>query len=43
MRPWVLAETNYTHTKNHQYEVAVLAIRCDGAAQSASPVLHGRV
>ena len=24
MRPWVLAETNYTHTKNHQYEVAVL-------------------
>ena len=24
MRPWVLAETNYTHTKNHRYEVAVL-------------------
>jgi creatinine amidohydrolase len=24
MRSWVLAETNYTHTKNHQYEVAVL-------------------
>lgn len=24
MRPWVLAETNYTHTKQHQYEVAVL-------------------
>ena len=24
MRPWVLAETNYTHTKHHRYEVAVL-------------------
>ena len=24
MRPWVLAETNYTHTKQHRYEVAVL-------------------
>jgi len=24
MRPWVLAETNYAHTKEHQYEVAVL-------------------
>jgi creatinine amidohydrolase len=24
MRPWVLAETNYTHTRHHQYEVAVL-------------------
>jgi creatinine amidohydrolase len=26
MRPWVLAETNYTHTKQHQYEVAVLPL-----------------
>jgi len=26
MRPWVLAETNYTHTKNHRYEVAVLPL-----------------
>ena len=24
MRPWVLAETNYEHTKQHTYEVAVL-------------------
>jgi len=24
MRPWVLSETNYEHTKEHQYEVAVL-------------------
>lgn len=24
MRPWVLAETNYEHTKEHTYEVAVL-------------------
>ncbi len=24
MRPWVLAETNYEHTKQHNYEVAVL-------------------
>jgi creatinine amidohydrolase len=24
MRPWVLAETNYEHTKKHNYEVAVL-------------------
>ena len=24
MRSWVLAETNYAHTKNHNYEVAVL-------------------
>ena len=24
MRPWILAETNYTHVKDHQYEVAVL-------------------
>ncbi|NLX56173.1 MAG: creatininase family protein [Planctomycetaceae bacterium] len=26
MRPWMLAETNYTHTKNHRYEVAVLPL-----------------
>ncbi len=26
MRPWILAETNYTHTKQHQYEVAVLPL-----------------
>ena len=24
MRPWLLAETNYEHTKEHRYEVAVL-------------------
>ena len=24
MRPWILAETNYAHTKDHPYEVAVL-------------------
>ena len=24
MRPWILAETNYSHTKQHGYEVAVL-------------------
>ncbi len=26
MRPWVLAETNYEHTKRHTYEVAVLPL-----------------
>ncbi len=26
MRPWVLAETNYEHTKQHAYEVAVLPL-----------------
>jgi creatinine amidohydrolase len=26
MRSWVLAETNYTHTKHHRYEVAVLPL-----------------
>ena len=26
MRPWVLAETNYEHTKHHTYEVAVLPL-----------------
>jgi creatinine amidohydrolase len=26
MRPWLLAETNYTHTKDHRYEVAVLPL-----------------
>lgn len=26
MRPWVLAETNYAHTKNNPYEVAVLPL-----------------
>jgi creatinine amidohydrolase len=26
MRPWLLAETNYTHTKEHQYDVAVLPL-----------------
>jgi creatinine amidohydrolase len=25
-RPWILAETNYTHTKQHRYEVAVLPL-----------------
>ena len=24
MRPWILAETNYSHTKQCQYQVAVL-------------------
>ena len=26
MRSWILAETNYTHTKEHRYEVAVLPL-----------------
>ncbi len=26
MRPWILAETNYGHTKQHEYEVAVLPL-----------------
>ncbi len=26
MRPWILAETNYSHTKDHPYEVAVLPL-----------------
>ncbi|MBM3999808.1 MAG: creatininase family protein [Planctomycetes bacterium] len=26
MRPWILAETNYAHTKDHRYEVAVLPL-----------------
>ncbi len=26
MRPWILAETNYAHTKQHGYEVAVLPL-----------------
>ncbi len=26
MRPWVLAETNYSHTSGHKYEVAVLPL-----------------
>lgn len=26
MRPWILAETNYTYTRDHQYEVAVLPL-----------------
>ncbi len=26
MRPWILAETTYTHTRDHQYEVAVLPL-----------------
>ena len=26
MRPWILAETNYSHTKQHSYEVAVLPL-----------------
>ena len=26
MRPWILAETNYGHVKQHQYEVAVLPL-----------------
>ncbi len=26
MRPWILAETNYGYTKDHAYEVAVLAL-----------------
>jgi creatinine amidohydrolase len=26
MRPWVLAETNYSHTQQHRYEVAVLPL-----------------
>jgi creatinine amidohydrolase len=25
-RPWILAETNYAHTKQHRYEVAVLPL-----------------
>lgn len=26
MRPWMLAETNYAHTRQHRYEVAVLPL-----------------
>jgi len=26
MRPWILAETNYAYTKQHDYEVAVLPL-----------------
>ena len=26
VRPWILAETNYAHTKQHRYEVAVLPL-----------------
>ena len=26
MRPWILAETNYTYTKENRYEVAVLPL-----------------
>ncbi|MAV34072.1 MAG: creatininase [Planctomycetaceae bacterium] len=26
MRPWILSETNYAHTKDHRYEVAVLPL-----------------
>ena len=26
MRPWILAETNYAYTRQHDYEVAVLPL-----------------
>ncbi len=26
MRPWILAETNYTYTRDHRYEIAVLPL-----------------
>ncbi len=43
MRPWVLAETNYTHTKQPSVRGGRAAVRRDGTAQPAPPVRHGRV